>query len=234
MATTTTIRSGKLVGFSCTQQQMSGKYVTYDGVHGIIFISKADGHLLVKSLGGESIVETGSFSEENGKELRSRSVAIMGHKYLQHSNASHADKPVDHDTPLYDATQKIFGMKEITLLREAAEAIGKKGYTGKNTPATLPFFMFALKVTQLHSEGLYNTTSPRRTKRQSDAGCLASCPPCQDDACYGMCGYGCWCWEFLCGDCCFHGSCYYHDTCCRQDFLQMSCLLPYYFTCDYF
>ena len=80
MVTTTAIRSGELVGFSCTQQQMSGKYVTYDRVHGITFISKADGYLLVRSLGGESIVETGSFSEENGKELRSRSVAIMGHK----------------------------------------------------------------------------------------------------------------------------------------------------------
>ena len=232
MVTARSASSGKLVEFSCTQQQVNGKYVNYDdGVHGINFTSKADGHLLVRNLGGEIIVETGPFSEENGKGFRF--VTIMGHKYVQHTNTSHADKAVDHDKSLYEATQKIFGMREITLLREAAEAIGKEGHTGKSTPATLPFFMFALKVTQLHTDGLYNTTSPRRTKRQLYANdCLTFCPPCRDEACYGLCGYGCWCWEFLCGDCCFHVGCYYHDTCCRQDFLQTRCLLPYDFVCD--
>ena len=48
-------------------------------------------------------------------------------------------------------------MREIALLSEAAEAIGDKGFTGKNTTAAMPFFMFALRVTQLHTEGLHNT-----------------------------------------------------------------------------
>ena len=153
----------------------------------------------------------------------------MGHEYLQHSSSSHPDKQVDHDTPFSHAMQKLRGMKEIAYFIQAAEAIGAKGLRGKNTLAAMPFFMFAVRVTQLHKDLLYNTTSPRRTKGQS---CFETCPPCPDVECYGMCGYGCWCWSFLCGDCCYHVGCFNHDTCCRQDFYQSRCLLPYDFKCE--
>ena len=221
--------SGKLVEFSQStpQQQINGTYISHDGIHGIIFISKADGHLFIRNLDGERIVETGPFFEEDGKKLRS--ITIMGHEYLQHISSSHPDKQVDHDTPFSHAMQKLRGMKEIAYFIQAAEAIGAKGLTGKNTPAAMPFFMFAVRVTQLHKDLLYNTTSPRRTKRQS---CFETCPPCPDVECYGMCGYGCWCWSFLCGDCCYHVGCFNHDTCCRQDFYQSRCLLPYDFKCE--
>ena len=70
--------------------------VSHDGVHGIIFISKADGHLFVRSLGGlvwpdpkrkkvwpretsKHIIETRPFFEKEG---------IMGHEYLQHISSS--------------------------------------------------------------------------------------------------------------------------------------------------
>ena len=222
---------GKLVEFSqstSAQQQISGKYVSHDGVHGIIFNSKANGNLTVRNLDGQQIVETGPFFEKDGKKLRS--VTIMGHEYLQHISTSHPDKEVDHDTPFSRAVEKLRSMKEITYLIQAAEAIESKGLTGKNTPAAMPFFMFAVRVTQLHNNHLYNITSPQRTKRQF---CLfESCPPCPEYECYGMCGYGCWCWSFLCGDCCYHVGCFDHDTCCRQDFYQSRCLLPYDFRCE--
>ena len=228
--------AGKLQEFSSSQpHQISGTYIGRDGVHGITFISKDDGHLLVRSLGGEIIVETGPFFEMDGNKVRN--VTIKGHKYLQHSISTHSDKPVDHDTPFYHAIQKLLGMKEVTLLREAAEAVSKKGngITGNKTPAAMPFYMFAFRITQLHTEGPYNTTSPLRSKRESYKDCLDqdSCPPCPDYECYGMCGYGCWwCWKFLCGDCCDHIGCRYHDACCRENFWQTRCLLPYDFSCE--
>jgi len=36
------------------------------------------------------------------------------------------------------------------------------------------------------------------------------------DECDGMCGYGCNCWSFVCGDCCSHRLCADHDSCCRR------------------
>ena len=41
-------------------------------------------------------------------------------------------------------------------------------------------------------------------------------PPClpypnPDDGCFGMCGAGCDCWEWVCGDCCYHLICAEHD-----------------------
>ena len=40
--------------------------------------------------------------------------------------------------------------------------------------------------------------------------------PNSGDQCYGMCGYGCDCWSWVCGDCCYHYGCAVHDSWCRQ------------------
>lgn len=44
--------------------------------------------------------------------------------------------------------------------------------------------------------------------------------------CRGMCGAGCNCWEWVCGDCCFHQSCHQHDLCCKHAPLSLYCLFP--------
>ena len=45
--------------------------------------------------------------------------------------------------------------------------------------------------------------------------------------CRGMCGAGCNCWKWVCGDCCFHQSCYEHDLCCKHAPWSSYCLLPF-------
>ena len=122
-----TVTGGKLLELSC-EPELYGKYTSQDGTHGITFHSRADGYLLLKSLAGERIVETGSFYETDGKKVRS--VYIKGHEYLQHASPAHSDRPVNHDTPLSHAVQKILGMREITLLIGAAEAVEQKGFNG--------------------------------------------------------------------------------------------------------
>lgn len=221
---------GKLLEFSCSQQEIYGKYASQDGVHGINFFSRADDYLLVSTLSGVNIVETSPFSGTDGKELRA--VYIMGYEYIQHRNPALSDQPVGHSTALSDALRKFLDMEETALLEEAAEAVGERGINGKNTPAAMPFFMFALRITQLHTKGPYisNTTLAHRHKRL--APCFSNCPPCPNDECYGQCGYGCDCWEWACGDCCFHLGCYDHDACCREGFFQLPCLVPVGFNCD--
>jgi hypothetical protein len=43
--------------------------------------------------------------------------------------------------------------------------------------------------------------------------CEPSCMeyPNREDDCFGMCGIGCECWTWVCGDCCLHSICVEHD-----------------------
>ncbi|XP_032222334.2 uncharacterized protein LOC116604279 [Nematostella vectensis] len=50
--------------------------------------------------------------------------------------------------------------------------------------------------------------------------------------CFGMCGTVCWCWSWVCGDCCLHTGCYQHDWCCRRGYLTIHCLCPWCFGFD--
>ena len=56
------------------------------------------------------------------------------------------------------------------------------------------------------------------------------------NTCRGMCGLGCWCWSWFCGDCCLHRGCYEHDICCNYGRLTSYCATPfrYGFTCSKF
>ena len=47
----------------------------------------------------------------------------------------------------------------------------------------------------------------------TDACSLENDP--NNDCCDGMCGEGCNCWSYACGDCCAHKLCVDHDECCR-------------------
>ena len=212
-----------------SQRVVQGKYESGDGISGIAFFSQADDYLLISTFEGKTLIDTGPFIDVDGWKVRS--VYVLGLEYLQYTSPAHSDEPVDHDHSFSDAVQKLVEVKEVALLPEAAEAIGQRGLTGMNTPAVLPFFMFALRITQFSlSPSVSNTTTALgREKRNS---CFNLCPPCPNDECYGMCGYGCTCWSYVCGDCCWHRGCYDHDTCCRRGFFQSRCLFPASFRCN--
>lgn len=227
---------GQLMEFSYTQGQIYGKYASSeDDTRGIVFVSRSDDYLLVRTFSGQTLVETSPTTENDGQKLRS--IYITGYEYLQNENSADFDSPVGHDKPLSDAIHDLLGRKELGLLEKAAEAVGKKGLNGKNTPATLPFFLFALRITQLAESLRHSNTTVTtvRNKRESYMHCAGTCPPCPNDKCIGMCGKGCSCWRSVCGDCCWHLGCYDHDLCCKKSWLQSRCLLPkvaYKFHCD--
>ncbi|XP_068669874.1 uncharacterized protein [Montipora foliosa] len=49
--------------------------------------------------------------------------------------------------------------------------------------------------------------------------------------CFGMCGPKCWCWHWVCEDCCLHKACFQHDACCQR-FMSSYCLLPFLYGFD--
>ncbi|XP_031560654.1 uncharacterized protein LOC116296724 [Actinia tenebrosa] len=51
--------------------------------------------------------------------------------------------------------------------------------------------------------------------------------------CFGMCGSYCWCWPWVCGDCCLHKGCLQHDICCqKRGYLSIYCFSPWVFGFD--
>ena len=149
---------------------------------------------------------------------------------------------------LRKAITSLASCQEKELFLEASVALAKEGITGVTHPHVLPFFKFAAHIEDTaralkanHSSlQLDNNTATQRADGASAAGrsnstssdCLDDCPPCIEENCLGLCGYGCVCWSFICGDCCYHLGCYDHDMCCRQNFFDVQCLFPFQFECE--
>lgn len=143
-----------------------------------------------------------------------------------------------HEDLLVDRINNLILEKEIHLMKLAADAMGSKGVIGIDYPSILPFYLSTLQLEKLRHtqpgtsnstivQGVYQTHS--RSRR---GACFSTCPPCPNNDCFGLCGYGCYCWDFLCGNCCYHLGCQGHDVCCRESFYGSSCLFPYSFRCE--
>ena len=131
---------------------------------------------------------------------------------------------------LWQSLLSILSYPEAGLLHKAAAALGEAGVTGYDYPSVLPFFMTALRLSQMQK---INITAVRRVEQhQLTEDCLSQCPPCPYQECLGLCGYSCNCWKWVCGDCCYHLGCYEHDICCREKFVQIACLFPLNFKCE--
>ncbi|XP_078350851.1 uncharacterized protein LOC144635639 [Oculina patagonica] len=65
------------------------------------------------------------------------------------------------------------------------------------------------------------------TTEQVEGRQKRSCQRPQANDCRGLCGKGCWCWSWVCGDCCHHQGCYEHDLCCKYNPTSPHCISPY-------
>ena len=128
---------------------------------------------------------------------------------------------------------------QASLIIKAALALGDTGLTGADSQAAMKFYIIALKlqnarnsvhpVTNMPSYSS-GSESPRQRRSQQCSSNGETCPSgrCpikrESNDCYGMCGLGCWCWRFVCGDCCIHSYCLTHDQCCAEaGYLTWSC-----------
>ena len=58
------------------------------------------------------------------------------------------------------------------------------------------------------------------------------CPLGEEDGCVGMCGKGCRCWKWVCGDCCLWQGCHQHDRICETSFWSWECVFPFRLDCN--
>ena len=153
----------------------------------------------------------------------------------------------DPQAAMQTSVVQLLAHPAVQLLEPAALALGSDlGITGEDEPAAMPFYTTALTLTEAHhrqQRGKLSTvekTNPwdfftdRVTTQGKYPNCdIDTCPPCKEDECYGLCGYGCNCWKHVCKDCCYHKGCRDHDKCCRnRGFFDAACLFPFWFKCN--
>jgi hypothetical protein len=103
-------------------------------------------------------------------------------------------------------------LPEIAQLPKLSYALGLRGITGSDYPASLALHKIAQQSAQtLHVDVQRKIEVPASTEQ---AYCTAY--PNRSNDCYGMCGPGCSCWSWVCGDCCYHWGCAVHDSWCRK------------------
>ena len=148
----------------------------------------------------------------------------------------------DPQAAIKASVERLVAHPAVRLLEPAARALGEDlGVTGKDEPSAMPFYTTAMKLTEARSRSERKRISRnsfgsyfyRPAVVQAYPDCdLTTCPPCKEDECFGLCGYGCTCWTIVCGDCCLHKGCVEHDTCCRKNgMFSAKCLFPFYLAC---
>ena len=145
------------------------------------------------------------------------------------------------------AVEQLVMREEIVMIMGAAQALGDLGIKGNEYPAALPFFVLAVRLQKYRNSLLDDTTpaqpedetdemdQPRSLQKRQSWLCTTGRLPYRGHGndCFGMCGNGCNCWQWVCGDCCVHQGCYDHDGCCdRHGYWSSECLLVWGFSCS--
>lgn len=121
-----------------------------------------------------------------------------------------ADATQMHWSGDMNVLDEMLAVPEVKSFPMMSRTLGELGYTGSQFPASLPLH----KIARQSADALGIDVKPLDTVESENSLCQAY--PNQGNECYGMCGNGCSCWSWVCGDCCYHNGCAKHDTWCRQ------------------
>lgn len=145
--------------------------------------------------------------------LRSSLLNLLDHENVNETSSGKIDEFLMHP--------------DVNLLIEAAKALGNQGVYGRDNQPAMIFYSMALRFSKTIQERNENTDdsgdddqvsipTERRSKRwwspcSNGHYCLV-CPIGRH--CVGLCGDGCNCWWWVCGNCCYNFGCYAHDQIC--------------------
>lgn len=202
------------------------QYIAKEGNRHIISSMVMGGKGFISSNGRDSAVPASVISK--ARQLTSNKERY--HFIQSFLTQSSAQLISDFNTTAIEIQKAMYYIQQqpvSVLLIKAIFALSHEvnGYTH---PVAMPLFMFALHL----DIGLIKKPVTQSSFKDDDDDCFAYCPPCPDEECLGLCGYGCSCWSLVCGDCCYHLGCYDHDVCCRESFFSINCLIPFGFKCE--
>jgi hypothetical protein len=117
------------------------------------------------------------------------------------------------------ALADLVAMPEAGVLPWLSQELGAQGIDGRGFPASFSLHGFAHFVAttagiELPPLSMRMSLAAERSAQASGCKDLRGDP--YRNGCYGMCGRGCGCWSWVCGDCCWHKGCANHDKSCRS------------------
>ncbi|HET9993437.1 MAG TPA: hypothetical protein VFQ65_33100 [Kofleriaceae bacterium] len=198
-----------------TPDRLTGSYVDARGV-GITFdMASAGGDLYmdIHSATGHEIMHAETTATQYlFRYLDSRLTLQIDKAWVAQVKAEGDDGPAMKDPSAMHWTgdmavlDEMIQMPEVRSLPYLSRALGAMGYDGMSYPSTLAMHQMA----QQSAEALGIVVDPMPAADTAD---FCARPSAND--CYGMCGPGCSCWSWVCGDCCYHSGCAKHDSWCR-------------------
>ena len=128
-----------------------------------------------------------------------------------------------------NAIERLLRRPEVGMIIRAAVALGNTGLHGNDNPSAMAFYATALRFSSVADVDTTEVSTPvesttfERNRRGflswlfGEEYCSNSRSTCRSGNCpghpncRGLCGPGCTCWSFVCGDCCWNVGCYLHD-----------------------
>ena len=159
------------------------------------------------------------------------------------------------------ALNELLARRELDTIIDATHALGKAGVVGHENRAALNLYAVAMTLAKFQNhrdsalgrqmQGNEQSRTAARSKREEKKTCskppllkpiwwaipdkwfrCERCPLPEAEECEGLCGRMCDCWDWACGDCCYHQGCYDHDVCCGEHgMLHAKCMWVLPFDC---
>ena len=165
---------------------------------------------------------------KGNRYFRAIAMATSSDAFIQSQESS--------DTLFHMAVHEVLQMPEAQLLPTMSQQLAHYGFHGRTNSPILQLHITAQRFTDLlRRRSGFDVTIASKPSKQSMEACARdkACPPCKDKNCIGMCGPGCSCWKWVCGDCCYHQGCLGHDICCAEKGMtSWRCLLPLGLECN--
>lgn len=133
------------------------------------------------------------------------------------------------------AISELHYVPEVQLLERASAALGNNS---TRLEVLKPFYSLCFNL--LKAVDVRETPSELKSPYDLEVGSIngerqkRGCAKPTKNNCRGLCGKGCSCWSWFCGDCCWHRGCYEHDLCCKKKPYSSYCLVPIGLTCSGF
>ncbi len=199
-----------------TPDRLAGSYVNAAGL-GITFDTARSGtdlYLDLKTSTGHELIHAETTPTTYVfRYLDGRLTLTVDKSWVARVQAEGDDGPAMQDTSAMHWTgdmavlDEMIAMPEVRDLPYLSRALGAMGYTGNDYPASLAMH----KMARQSADALGIELEPMPAQNAEADYCTR---PTAND-CYGMCGPGCSCWSWVCGDCCYHSGCAKHDSWCR-------------------
>ena len=202
-----------------TPERLTGSYVDASGLGLTFDTARSDDtlyiHLATKS--GHVLVHAETTASSYVFHYLDNKLTLEVNKaWIAQVQAEGADGPAAQDESQMHWTGDMAVLDEMINLPEAknlpflSRTLGAMGYTGSAFPASLALH----KIARQSADALGIEVQPIAQTADENSYCTAY--PNSWNNCYGMCGPGCNCWSWICGDCCYHYGCAVHDSWCRE------------------